>query len=115
MLRDATKGCTKSEKFSQGRNIEVYKPGDTRFATNFRMISRTLELAAAIKQVTFSQAYANKCVARKEVCPVAGIMGRAAFWTGMQDWCTVLWPAYELLGELDSPDPALHLVYEGGG
>ena len=53
MLRDATKGCTKSEKFPQGRNIEVYKPGDTRFATNFRMISRTLELAAAIKQVTF--------------------------------------------------------------
>ena len=114
MLRQATPKCTVSEQHPRGRNIEVYKPGDTRFATNFRMIVRTVELQAAMQQVTFSKPYKDRCAARKEECPVAELVGDRNFWLDMQNWMNVLWPAYDLLRELDTPDPALHLVYEGG-
>jgi hypothetical protein len=114
MLRQATPQCTISEKFPKGRHIEVYKPGDTRFATNFRMILRTLELQQAMQQVTFSKDYADRCAVRREQCPVAELVGDRNFWLSMKGWVDVLWPTYELLRELDTPDPALHVVYEGG-
>jgi len=69
MLRTATPSCT------GGRKIELYKPGETRFATNHRMISCVLELKSALRQVTFSADYVSTCKARKSACPVTELVG----------------------------------------
>jgi len=112
MVRKVTPACTKSAEHPNGKAIELYKPGDTRFATNFRMLERTLELKQAIRQVAFSEPYESRCQQRQEACPVAHLVGDSSFWGGMQEWVTLLTPAYLMLREMDTPKPALHMVYE---
>jgi hypothetical protein len=111
-LRLATPKCTVSDKHPKGRQIELYKPGETRFATNYRMLSRLLELQTTIQQVTFSQAYKDTCVERKNPCPVTGMIGDGQFWNQVSEWVIVLEPAYAMLREVDTYKPTLHTVYE---
>ena len=114
MLRQCTPACTVDVKFPSGRQIEVYKPGDTRFATNFRMFMRTIELKAAFMRVVTNPDYISKTLQRKEDCPATRHIMDKNFWVQLEEFKGLFWPAYKLLRELDTPKPALHLVYEGG-
>ena len=105
MLRLATPKCT-------GRNLEVYKPGDTRFASNYRMIERLLVLRAAICQVSFCDDYTKKCAERKEPCPVQHLVGDKKFWDKLEEWQQLLEPVYCMLRDVDTHEPRLYMVYE---
>ena len=111
-LREITPSCTKSSKHLRGRQIELYKPGETRFATNYRMMSRLLELKDALEATAFSQKYKLTCVERKNPCPVSAIIGDAAFWDQMVAWVDARKPAYTFLRKVDTHKPTLHAVYE---
>lgn len=95
-----------------GRNLEVYKPGDTRFASNFRMIDRLSALKHAITFVGLSAEYHRRCVERKEDCPVQHLIVDKAFWHSVDAWKDLLMPAYMMLREVDTHEPRLHIVYE---
>ena len=112
-LRKATPSCTKSPQHPSGRNIELYKPGETRFATNYRMLSRLAELKGALRQVAASQLYETTCTERKNPCPVTDIIVDKKFWARLEAWVLLLAPAYKLLREVDTYKPTMSAVYEG--
>ena len=95
-----------------GRQLEVYKPGDTRFASNFRMMDRLCTLRYAITAVALSQPYKERCDERKEGCPVQHLVASKSFWESVEGWRELLWPTYEMLREVDTNRPRMHVVYE---
>lgn len=106
MLRLAT------PKHTGGRKLEVYKPGDTRFASNFRMIDRLVTLRYAILQVGLGPEYLERCKLKKDPCPISHLIGSKDFWEQLEQWQQLLIPVYEMLREVDTYDARIHLVYE---
>ena len=106
MLRVAT------PKHTEGKHLEVYKPGETRFASNFRMMERLATLRYAITSVSLSAEYQERCTEKKDPCPVADIISDKKFWETLQMWTDLLWPVYEMLREVDTYAARIHVVYE---
>ena len=51
---------------------------------------------------------------RKEDYPATRHITDKNFWVRLEEFKDLFWPAYKLLRESDTPQPALRLVYEGG-
>ncbi len=110
MLRVQTPKFTISQRFPQGRKLELYKPGATRFAPNFRMIDRLLELKGALQQVAFSADYKETCASKKNNCPVTKLLGSADYWAEAEAWREALAPVYLFLRSVDTWKPSMHLI-----
>jgi len=76
------------------------------------MISRLVEMKAAIQQVTFSSEYQATCKAKKNDCPVTNLVGDPSFWSRLSDWHEALKPAYFFLRDVDTNAPAMDLVLD---
>jgi hypothetical protein len=51
LLRDNVKSYTRSDQHPLGRTLEMYKPGDTRFGTNYRMFDRILDVKRCLQAI----------------------------------------------------------------
>lgn len=95
MLRTHCRKFTVDVDHPAGRQLEMYKPGDTRFATNLRMFIRLLEVKKVLTYIVASPEYE----ARK-------------FWADVKEVVDLFLPAYLALREFDSHKPASYRVYE---
>ena len=115
MVRQNIAKFTTDDKHPKGRQLEVYKPGDTRFASNIRMMERLQELRRCLVYIVSTDEYHNRCVARNEKeDPASDIIMERKFWKDVDDYVKLFWPAYLALREFDTNKPSVCSVWETG-
>jgi hypothetical protein len=104
------------------QGLSLLSPGATRFATNFLMVARILDVKEALKQIvidvkwdTYNRTLSD--MQRKHVWTKAREVRRlilgddSEFWQSCADYCTVMKAAVAALKEFDGKQPCIGNVY----
>jgi hypothetical protein len=94
--------------------LELLKPGETRFATNFIMLQRMHEVKASLQQLVVSDAWGEwnqKSSHEMEGEEVHDILTSAAFWKGVKELLVVSKSIVCLLRQCDKGVPVVGKVY----
>jgi hypothetical protein len=94
--------------------LELLKPGETRFATNFIMLQRMHEVKASLQQLVVSDAWGEwnqKSSHEMEGEEVHDILTSAAFWKGVKELLVVSESIVCLLRQCDKGVPVVGKVY----
>jgi hypothetical protein len=116
--RTALKFITNHHKslalFRSLSNLELLKPGETRFATNFIMLERMQEVKVALQQLVVGDAWREwneKSSHEMEGEEVHDILTSAAFWKGIKEVLAVSESIVCLLRQCDKGIPIVGKVY----
>jgi hypothetical protein len=94
--------------------LELLKPGETRFATNFIMLQHMHEVKASLQQLVVSNAWGEwnqKSSHEMEGEEVHDILTSAAFWKGVKELLAVSESIVCLLCQCDKGVPVMGKVY----
>jgi hypothetical protein len=116
--RTALKFITNHHKslvlFRSLSKLELLKPGETKFATNFIMLQRMHEVKASLQQLVVNDAWGEwnqKSSHEMEGEEVHNILTSAAFWKGVKELLAVSESIVCLLRQCDKGVPVVEKVY----
>ena len=100
--------------FRNHSNLELLKPGETRFCTNFIMLQRLRTVKDALQDTVTSRAYKNwlsDATYKKKGVSVTSIILNEMYWSSLEIATTICEPIIEIIRLADGIGPCTGKIY----